>query len=427
MLFSLVVFQSLVVSLLAKHITEETISQGEVDIKVDDLTIDPNTYWAVFDNKKFELDNGHGAGKQLTVGSGAGLYLVGTVDSSLSVEGDFTNKGTIVVDSTTSGQEMKHSAIAKGNFLNSGEMFFRTTGEQGSSLTTKIRSQGWLNNGFITFSQPHRNDNKVDLGANVGVIHNDGDICLFNYAYPVQTDLIGPGCVHIYDDSVVDFSPVKLSEHTVQFAPGSTGFIMTGAPNIYHHFITVRGYGEGMAIASLKTINRYTYTGSILTLETELGTAQYDIGLGYDFSKFYLGTREFSGSSPHNAIEYRGAVPSQAAVDPKCGHCKRSVDVPSPHPDTSSTNYHPDTSSTNYHPDTSSTNYHPDTSSTNYHPDTSSTNYHPETTDHHATSKTTDHHVTSETSNHFTSSEMTCFGDTTYTVRLPAETVTVTV
>ncbi|CAN3357061.1 hypothetical protein DICA2_C07514 [Diutina catenulata] len=333
----LVLFQSLLAFSLAKVVTENTVTSGFIDLSIGSITISPGVYWSIINNALSVLTG------SLTVGEGSGFYI--TSNSNLialnvglaGILNSITNDGIISFNSAKSLTAPTYTLVGL-SFENNGQMYLGGDGSIGIPVFS-LTAANWNNNGLISFYQKTMSTGVVLLGGGGAVlpITNNGDICFFNTIFEQTTTIVGDGCLHVIGSSLMNLSQTLISvaqSQTIIFAPGSTGDILT-SPLALSNTYTVRGFGDGMRIGNSLTIVRYSYSGSILTLTLDLlglVTQKFDIGPGYDQSKFALVSKIYPniGSPLRNALVYRGPVPSGAATDTKCGPCTSTVDEPQP-------------------------------------------------------------------------------------------------
>lgn len=319
-------FQNIFVSIalltqivFAIEITENKVDRGTVTLNLGDITIYPGASWSIIDNAYTNF-----VGK-LDVRDGAGLYisltshLLALQVSLTTLLHSITNNGVVSFDSRISRTSSSYDSRGV-SFTNNGEMYFAASGEFSSS--TALTSALWTNTGLLLFYQNQRTSGTVSLGMPLGSITNTGQVCLNNQVYEQTTQIKGSGCFTANGDSTIYISNVLLAVSPKQnFYLTDKGSSMIVQAVSTTQTFNVYGFGEGNKIGLTIPLmgnlwnSAYAYdtTSGILTLRNLLLEQKFNIGTGYDPSKFQVVTDSGSGipSTILGSVAYYGRVPER--------------------------------------------------------------------------------------------------------------------
>ncbi|EMG47709.1 hypothetical protein G210_1869, partial [Candida maltosa Xu316] len=325
-------------SVFTLEVTENTVDRGTISLNVGDVTIKPGAYWAIINNAVSAF-----VGK-LDVQQGAGLYIASTSPlialqvTLTSLLNTINNDGIIVFDSRASLTAATYNLVGL-SFTNTGSMFLAGSGILPSTMA--LTAASWTNSGLIVFSQNQRNSGNVELGAALGTITNDGQICLVNEVYAQKTRINGNGCITATQDSTIYISNSILSIANTQsfYLADSRSSIVAQAVSGTQIF-NVYGFGNGnkigmtlpllgYAFPSLPAVDYKTGTGT-LTLRNLLVTQQFNIGPGYDPALFKIVTDDGAGipSTVLGSVQYNGPVPARALPAACQIECRQIPDSP---------------------------------------------------------------------------------------------------
>ncbi|KAF6067020.1 Hyphally regulated cell wall protein N-terminal family protein [Candida albicans] len=319
-------FQNILVSIalltqvvFAIEITENKVDRGTVTLNLGDITIYPGASWSIIDNAYTNF-----VGK-LDVRDGAGLYISSTSHllalqvSLTALLHSITNNGVVSFDSRISRTSSSYD-LRGVSFTNNGEMYFAASGE--FSSPTALTSASWTNTGLLSFYQNQRTSGTVSLGMPLGSITNTGQVCLNNQVYEQTTQIKGSGCFTANGDSTIYISNVLLAVSPKQnFYLTDKGSSMIVQAVSTTQTFNVYGFGEGNKIGLTIPLmgnlwnSAYAYdtTSGILTLRNLLLEQKFNIGTGYDPSKFQVVTDSGSGipSTILGSVAYYGRVPER--------------------------------------------------------------------------------------------------------------------
>ncbi|CAN3481713.1 cell wall protein IFF7 [Diutina catenulata] len=321
-----IVFQTIVALVNALEITENTVSVGEVDLSAESFSIAPSVFWTILNAEYASLP------QSVRVGTESGFYIHANSDvPSLWITGQ--NSGTLVNDGVVSFSAQQvptdfNVDLVLLTLTNNGQFFVSNNGATGNGNPWHIHGMDVRNEGMISFYQSVPTTDTVELMGNP--FENHGDVCIYNRVFNVQIGISGDGCIQLAEEAIIVLHDGSQPGQTIQFAPGSTGIILTRenaeeneAP---HH---VRGFGEGMAISCFYPLDDVYYSDPLVTVMYGDITFQFDIGSGYDGSLFAIVTRDpLNYGLANNAVIYGGPVPEQAASGARCGTCVAFVDAP---------------------------------------------------------------------------------------------------
>lgn len=320
----------------ALEITENKIDRGTVTLNLGDITIYPGASWSIIDNAYTNF-----VGK-LDVRAGAGLYisltshLLALQVSLTTLLHSITNNGVVSFDSRVSRTSSSYD-LRGVSFTNNGEMYFAASGEFSSS--TALTSALWTNTGLLLFYQNQRTSGTVSLGLPLGSITNNGQICLNNQVYEQTTQIKGSGCFTAKGDSTIYISNVLLAVSPKQnFYLTDKGSSMIVQAVSTTQTFNVYGFGEGNKIGLTIPLmgnlwnSAYAYdtVSGILTLRNLLLEQKFNIGTGYDPSKFQVVTDSGSGipSTIMGSVAYYGRIPERALPKSCQTPCKPVPEAP---------------------------------------------------------------------------------------------------
>jgi len=324
-------------ALASKTVSKDTVNSGAIDLSVGDITIEPNVYWSIWNNVASVFTG------SLTVAKDAAFYISSNnnvIALSVTLLGflnTITNDGTIAFNSLESLTAPTYNLVGlKFTNTKDGYVFMGGDGSVGTPVMS-ITAATWENDGFVTFYQKTKSTGIVALGAPLGTIKNNGDICFYNQIYHQTSKILGQGCIHaqahstIFLDSpllAVDTTEIIYMEDEDSELVAST----VGAVQTY----TVAGFGNNNYIGLSTTIFDWNYNtiSGVLTLYSDplhLVSQKFLIGKGYVPSNFKIVSHLFPGlSAPfNNAIQYDDVVPNPG-MPAGCQPCKGAPDVPPP-------------------------------------------------------------------------------------------------
>lgn len=205
----------LISGVVARTITQDTVSRGTISLGLGDTIINDGVYWSIIDNVVTAF-----AGN-VDVGTGSGLYITG-LNPLLSLQvtlllGSLTNDGVIAFNAIQSLLAPTYNLVGI-SFTNNGEMYLGADGSVGIPsilITTPV----WNNNGLLVFYQNTRTTGPVNLGTIGSTINNNGQICFYNELYTQTTNIAGTGCITLVEDSSIFFSNTLLNIDTNQVCP----------------------------------------------------------------------------------------------------------------------------------------------------------------------------------------------------------------
>ena len=328
---------------LGLNIATNTIDRGAISLNVGDITINSGAYWSIINNAISAFVS------NLEVAPEAGLYISSTSSlislqvTLLGLLNSITNNGIISFNSLASLTSSNYNLIG-WSFQNNGEMYLGASGIVASTMS--ITAASWKNTGLLVFYQNQRNEGIVNLGAPLGTINNNGQICFHNEVYHQTTSIAGTGCITADRDSSIYITNAALSVST-----GQTFYLADGASSMIVQALStpqtfnVRNFGQvngiankiGLSIPLFALIGSawsYNSATGILTLRGAGLLLQYfNIGTGYDSSKFQVVTDSGAGlpSTLWGSIQYNGPVPNPG-LPSQCRVCKSLPDIPGAQP-----------------------------------------------------------------------------------------------
>ncbi|KAI5968159.1 hypothetical protein KGF57_000242 [Candida theae] len=319
------------------------LDRGSLSLNVGDITVHSGAYWSIINNAITAFVS------SLTVQPNAGLFISSTSPlialqvTLLGLLNSITNNGVISFNAVASLTAAHYNLVGL-SFENNGEMYLGASGVVSSTM--RISSANWRNNGLLVFHQNQRSEGSVHLGAPLGTITNNGQICFRNEVYEQTSVIAGTGCITAQQDSTIYISNAALS-----VSSGQTFYLADGASSMIVEALStpqtfnVRNFGQvngvsnkiGLTIPLFSVLgNPWTYNqrSGILTLKGAGILQQYfNIGPGYDATKFQLVTDSGSGipSTVLGSIQYNGPVP-RAVLTRRCNLCKPLPEIPGAQP-----------------------------------------------------------------------------------------------
>ena len=340
-------FQNILISIalltqliFAIEIAENKVDRGSITLNLGDIIIYTGATWSIIDNAYTNF-----VGK-LDVRADAGLYITLTSHllalqvSLTTILHSITNNGIISFDSRISRTSSSYD-LRGISFTNNGEMYFGSSGE--SSSSTSLTSALWSNTGLLLFFQNQRTSGTVNLGVSMGSITNDGQICLNNQIYEQTTQIKGSGCFTAKGDSTIYIANVVLAVSSKQnFYLTNKGSSMIVQAVSTTQTFNVYGFGDGnkigLTLPLVGTIfnSAFTYdtASGILTLRNTLLEQKFNIGTGYEPSKFQVVTDSGSGtpSTVLGSVAYYGHVPTRTLPKSCQIPCKPIPEAPGTQP-----------------------------------------------------------------------------------------------
>lgn len=320
----------------AIDITENKVDRGSVTLSFGEIIIHPGASWSIIDNA---FSNFIG---KLDVKAKGALYisltshLLALQVSLTTLLHSINNSGIISFDSRVSLTPSSYD-LRGLSFTNSGEMYFAASGRVPSTMS--LTSALWTNTGLLLFYQNQRTSGAVCLGFPLGSITNSGKICLNNQVYQQTTQIKGSGCFSANGDSTIYIANVLLSVSANQnfHLVDKDSSMIVQAISTTQTF-NVYGFGNGNKIGLtlpligtiLESAHSYDSSTGILTLRNFLLEQRFNIGLGYDSSKFLVVTDSGSGipSTIWGSVTYTGRVPTRALPKSCQMACKPIPEAP---------------------------------------------------------------------------------------------------
>ena len=333
------------------------VEWGAQDLSFGDVHVFPNTIWSMINNA---ASNFRG---NIQVDKTGGLYVsTNSSDMQLSATArefalhpvySFINDG-IVSFNAIKGAPLYAFWIIGKTFKNTGDLFFSASGE--GTAISGVKSEDWHNNGNIHFYQTKKSGSFVQLGKDAKTLQNDGQVCFTNQNWHQLAGVLGTGCFTALGKSSFYLmnNAVPFSENQILYLNNGETSIMAipsiNNPLTYH----VRGFGTydtgisnkiGFTATLYNSVSgkpawEYDAKYGILTLWTGLYSHHFEIGTGYDPTKFEI-VSDKSREIPQvhlGAVQYNGPPP-QPGMPPECKPCKPIPGIPGidPLPSTTST------------------------------------------------------------------------------------------
>ncbi|CCG25651.1 hypothetical protein CORT_0C02750 [Candida orthopsilosis Co 90-125] len=318
-----------------------TVDWGTQYVGNGDVHIFSGAIWSIINNAASDF---HG---NIRVDTNAGLY-VSSVSPNVALSATlmdmiygFVNNG-VVSFNAIKGAPGYVFMIMGNKFENNGDLFFSASGE--GSVVSGIKSLDWHNNGLIHIYQKMKSDSYTYLGMDAQSIVNNGQICFTNQNWYQLAGMMGSGCITAQGKSSFYFinTNLKISEDEIFYlANGETSIMAVGSindPQTFH----VRGFGTTNGVANKigltatlyssvpgKSPFSYNARDGILTLYVGLYSQNFEIGTGYDFTKFQV-VSDTSKGIPGiylGAVQYNGPPPNPG-MPSECKPCKSIPGIP---------------------------------------------------------------------------------------------------
>lgn len=312
----------------AQHITNDTTDTSGNVVIPDDVTIDNNVWWSIYNSN---LD--FSSSKEIK--NLGGFYWFGdNYDGYYWISGGtkLINSGIFYMKSVRASNSIM---FFTQQFVNSGD--FYVIGVQNKWTLVDIPGENWSNNQGASILMYF--DTRPGKGATFGTEHhpitNNGQICMRNYFWTSRSSVHGTGCIDIGENSVFQYQESELfpSDQTLYLSTPTSVVLLGSAKQYYPYMIS--GFGGGNYITHGSQIDRYEYNADsgLLTVHTrDAGSRQpctmhYNIGLGYHQSMFKIlelvDLGPGIGISPQNStITYEGKVPEYSTTHNGCVLCK---------------------------------------------------------------------------------------------------------
>ncbi|KAK6461907.1 cell-wall agglutinin N-terminal ligand-sugar binding-domain-containing protein [Scheffersomyces coipomensis] len=265
---------------LAVIISSDTIVHNNYEISSGGVQIYDDTYLAILGVTEVSI-----AG-DIIIETGGNLYIndsiySGSAEFSLCNQlGDFTNNGSVTLETISSFLANYFYISATNSFINNGEMFLGYSGITNGGANY-ISGSSIINNGLMTFYQAFSNPDSVILD---GTFTNNGQICLYNKRFYQVSEINGVGCITIQQQGIMEItSPLSYLQGQTFFLAGDESMIIV-YPAFGTETITVAGFGNGNIIAlddNLQSIN-YDESGILTICSSGQGCQDFDIGQGYN-------------------------------------------------------------------------------------------------------------------------------------------------
>jgi len=319
-----------------------TVDWGKQTIPKGNIHVWSNAIWSMINNHNAEFRG------NIQVDNDAGLYVSSVTPKVClharmpSLKYGIVNNGVISFNAIKGARNYRFK-IMGNKFLNNGDFFLAGSGE--GSVESYIKSRDWHNNGLLHVYQLMKSKSYTYLGYVRKTMVNNGQICFTNQNWKQHSIMLGKGCVTAQGKSSLYFkkTDLKISEDEIFYlSGGETSIMAVGSkkdPQTFH----VRGFGtydNGVANkigltgrlkspAPGKTPWSYNARDGILTLYHGLYHQNFEIGTGYDFTKFQVVTDTSRGlpSVTLGAVQYNGPPPN-AGMPGECKPCKAIPSIP---------------------------------------------------------------------------------------------------
>ncbi|CAL1184972.1 unnamed protein product [Candida parapsilosis] len=314
-----------------------TIDWNAQDVSFGDVHVFPNSIWSMINNAyanfrgNIQIDK---TGGLYISGVAPDIYLSATLKDSIH---SFINDGIVSFNALKAAPTYTFWIVGN-KFENNGDLFFSASGE--GSVVSAIKAEDWHNNGYLHFYQKLKSDSFVQLGKDAKTLVNNGQVCFTNQNWHQLAGVLGTGCFTASESNLV----LEHGETSIMAIPSINN------PLTYH----VRGFGTydtgisnkiGFTATLYNSVSgkpawEYDAKYGILTLWTGLYSHHFEIGTGYDPTKFEI-VSDKSREIPQvhlGAVQYNGPPP-QPGMPPECKPCKPIPGIPGidPLPSTTST------------------------------------------------------------------------------------------
>lgn len=315
----------------------DTVARGAYNFGAGPITVHSGATWSIVNNANSAFIS------SLHVEQDARFFvtsispLISSTVTLLGVINSIVNDGLISFSAHPLSKD-SHYNLLGASFKNNGEMYLTGAGDSDMFLDSIF----WENNGLLVFAQYQRTKQNINTGIPLGSIRNNGQICLFNKTFK-QTlhDIEGSGCITAEENSAIYLANIQRTISTkqkFQLTDSKSSFIVE--PYISKRVFKVEGFGQRAGGASnIISINRaidrgewsYDSNTGVLYIGNFLRSAYFNIGKGYDKSKFAivdLNIVEMDFVS-RGALAYNGPVPNPSYP---CQKCKRAPVDPGAQP-----------------------------------------------------------------------------------------------
>jgi len=330
-----------------------TIDWNAQDVSFGDVHVFPNSIWSMINNAyanfrgNIQIDK---TGGLYISGVAPDIYLSATLKDLIH---SFINDGIVSFNALKAAPTYTFWIVGN-KFENNGDLFFSASGE--GSVVSAIKAEDWHNNGYLHFYQKLKSDSFVQLGKDAKTLVNNGQVCFTNQNWHQLAGVLGTGCFTALGKSSFYLmnNAVPFSENQILYLNNGETSIMAipsiNNPLTYH----VRGFGTydtgisnkiGFTATLYNSVSgkpawEYDAKYGILTLWTGLYSHHFEIGTGYDPTKFEI-VSDKSREIPQvhlGAVQYNGPPP-QPGMPPECKPCKPIPGIPGidPLPSTTST------------------------------------------------------------------------------------------
>ena len=233
------------------------------------------------------------------------------------------NKGKWIVHTLEAAAASTCNIIVQ-SFVNTGEIILAFKGHVLAPIIN-IAANHWVNHGCLHIFQEIKSISVAILGVVGGEIENHGTICLTNQLCKQVTKISGGGCIALEKSSSFYISNSFLSidaQHTFYLGAGNPT-IQAQAVSLPQTFKVANFGANGahkiglnlpllsISIAGKKGWSYDTKTGILTLTANGFISQKFDIGLGYDVSKFEVCTDDSVGivSVINGSIKYNGPCP----------------------------------------------------------------------------------------------------------------------
>jgi len=317
------------------------VDWGSQNVGNGDVSLYSKSIWSIINNAATDF---HG---NIKVDATSGLY-VSTVSPQVSLSAtlydliySFVNDG-IVSFNAIRGAPGYIFRIMGDKFLNNGDLYFAASGV--GSAESAIKGSDWHNNGLIHIYQQMKSDSYTYLGYDGKTMVNNGQICFTNQNWKQRSSMLGSGCVTAQGKASFYFmnTKLKISEGEIFYLSGGETSIMTEGstndPQTFH----VRGFGTYNGMANKIGLNaklhspvagrapwEYDARDGILTLHHGSYSQNFEIGTGYDVTKFEIVSDRSRGlpGVTLGAMQYN-APPPNPGMPAECKPCKAIPGIP---------------------------------------------------------------------------------------------------
>lgn len=278
-------------------ITVDRIDRGSITITNENINIHSGSFWSIINNAASNFVS------NINVESGAALYVSSvSPDISLSTtilldSYSLTNNGVISINAIDGYASYFFDFMGK-DLYNNGDFFLSASGD--AAVGVYVKALNWQNTGLIQLYQKKRTSGYIWLGRPGMTANNNGQICFINQLWQQACNVLGTGCITAGANSSLWFANTQYtisSNQTLYLADGTSSIVAYGSftPQTF----TVRNFGQVNGISNKiglvatlynpkSGLNPWNYnsTSGILTLYVGDYIQYFNIGQGYDNSKF---------------------------------------------------------------------------------------------------------------------------------------------